>query len=318
MRVSRRGESLGGHAAISAAGLMFLALWCLSVGTAAAVPLIDYTNPALINELGGKESHEYPWGSGGRSSRSALASIEFIGNGQRLNSVSAVFGFADQYWGTPNVGGPASFTWHLRCEPIAAGEAGTFRVDSFWNTSNGNPIPPTHSPYVDLTFATVSSYQPNVATFMGVNLGKVTLDASGQNYVLQNGQRYRCAILPESVTLTSLPSVSFSQAGPQAVGSMWSYYHTLFETPLYGANPAANSAIGLEGAYWAYAVDVPCTDSDGGNNAALAGVVRAAQGNFADYCVMRFNLIEQFCNPDGTRAQQRITCPNGCLAGRCQ
>ena len=321
MCVLRRGASTGERSVNLMALPVLAALWLLSVGTTRAVPLIDYTDPALINELGGKESHEYPWGSGGlqgRATRSALGSFEFIGNGQRLNSVSAVFGFADQYWGTPNVGGPANFQWHLRCEPIAAGEAGTFRVDSFWNTSTGAPKPPTHTPYLDLTFTTVSNYEPNVATFMGVNLGKVTLNAQGENYVLQNGQRYRCAILPESVVLTSLPSISFSQAGPQAVGTMWSYYHTLFETPLYGSNPGANSAIGLEGAYWAYAVDVPCTDSDGGNGSTVAAVVRTAEGSFSDYCVMHYILIEQVCNPDGSRGQELITCSNGCLAGRCE
>jgi bacillolysin len=66
-----------------------------------------------------------------------------------------------------------------------------------------------------------------------------------------------------------------------------------------------------------------CTDLDDwrgdGNyqtHGGVQGTVSYNGHNYTDYCVMRRNVIEQFCDK-GVRRQARIYCPNGCSNGAC-
>ena len=352
-------------------------LWCLQGGAAFAAPLIDYTAPALVNELGGKESHIYPWGTGAdqrRATRSGMGYIVFTGNGQKLTTVSAVFGFTSKETGTPNIGDEKNFVWYLRIEPITSADAATWYVEQFWNTSTGAYAASTKPGALDLNFNPYdnpgSVTAAAVGAFIGVNLKKVTVDASSANYVLQSGQLYRLVLIPWTkepipagctsanpacVTfLVALPGLSWAKDGGinNTGGQVDSCYQTLHEYRSYGtskyntgttqwyggkliASPScpasanglclqgptgAYSALGMEQTNWAYAVEVPCVDSEGltdSKNSSAAGTVTTSEGSFKDYCVMRNNLIEQYCDAAGVRQQQVITCPNGCTAGKC-
>ncbi len=335
---------------------VFILCWSLVICSlvadiATASPLVDFTAPALVNELGGKESHIYPWGTGAdqrRATRSGMGYIVFTGNGQKLTTVSTVVGFTSKETGAANVGGPENFYWFLRVEPINSTNAGTWFVEQFWNTSSGAYAASTVPGALDLSFPTVVGSSPQVGTFIGVNLRKITVDASSANYVLQAGQLYRLVLIPWTqeptppgctsanpaciTQLVALPGLSFARDGGinNTGAPIDSYYQTLLEYRSYGTSKygtgttqwygGRNSAIGLEGPNWAYDVEVPCVDTDGPTNSinpSVTGTVTTSQGSYKDYCVMRYNLIEMSCNANGDRVQQVISCPKGCSAGRC-
>jgi hypothetical protein len=73
------------------------------------------------------------------------------------------------------------------------------------------------------------------------------------------------------------------------------------------------------------AVEKTCIDSDNGRNYFVNGKVEAlieqgVWGNWTDFCVTgseEGNLVEQFCNPDGTAESVIYQCPNICFNGSC-
>ena len=58
-----------------------------------------------------------------------------------------------------------------------------------------------------------------------------------------------------------------------------------------------------------------CTDSDGGVNTAVQGVVSVEDEDYADECVAGF-LIEYYCDGDNV-VNQNMRCPDGCTRGKC-
>lgn len=66
-----------------------------------------------------------------------------------------------------------------------------------------------------------------------------------------------------------------------------------------------------------------CTDTDDWKGLGLyaqqggaAGTINYNGKTYKDYCVLRKNVVEQFCDK-GVRKQALIYCPNGCTAGKC-
>ena len=63
-----------------------------------------------------------------------------------------------------------------------------------------------------------------------------------------------------------------------------------------------------------------CTDSDGGQNYYLKGIVNTEQCNYTDYCgIGNFtsNVIENYCI-DASGSKIAYTCPYGCDDGKCK
>ena len=65
-------------------------------------------------------------------------------------------------------------------------------------------------------------------------------------------------------------------------------------------------------------VDWNCTDSDGGKDYSVRGIVRDSEGGVADYCMDdRVIVFEYFCSEETGRGVEEYSCPNGCDEGVC-
>ncbi|MBI4009956.1 MAG: LamG domain-containing protein [Candidatus Aenigmarchaeota archaeon] len=65
--------------------------------------------------------------------------------------------------------------------------------------------------------------------------------------------------------------------------------------------------------------ETKCVDSDGGRNYNIAGSVSSTAPGYVpvkDYCAGN-NVIEYYCNADGTPGSEWYNCPNGCSDGAC-
>jgi len=63
---------------------------------------------------------------------------------------------------------------------------------------------------------------------------------------------------------------------------------------------------------------VQCTDTDGGKNYYEKGTVTDRYGEkYTDYCIDKKNLMEYYCNEDGTSGSESYECPYKCEDGAC-
>ncbi len=118
------------------------------------------------------------------------------------------------------------------------------------------------------------------------------IPASTGTFTIKGGNTLKCGLLPENARIKILVLGSTLAGAP--VGD---------ESDNYFSITAPTSTA------------TSCTDADTGKNYNVKGKTTGTNGAFDDYCTGR-TLTEYYCSGN-TAVSENVTCPAGCLAGKC-